>query len=72
MKLKLLAASAMLAMSPALVSAQSVDLTITGSVVPTSCTPSLSGGGVVGLGRHSASTLARNCPRCCLSPMRSR
>lgn len=55
MKKRLLMAAALAALTPLMASAASVDLTVTGTVVPTSCVPSFTGGSNVDLGRiHSA------------------
>lgn len=50
-------AAALLALSPVVASAQSVDLTVRGAIVPTTCTPTFTGGGTVNLGQHSSGAL---------------
>lgn len=57
MKRLLLSAAALVALTPLLASAQSADLSMSGAIIPTSCAPSFSGGGIVNLGRNSASGL---------------
>lgn len=57
MNAKLFAATIAAILFPSLAYAQSVDMTITGAIVPTTCTPSFSGGGTVDLGRYSAVVL---------------
>ncbi|MFC3814988.1 DUF1120 domain-containing protein [Lysobacter sp. GCM10012299] len=46
-----------LACAPAAFAADTVDLSVTGTIVPTACTPTFSGGGVVDLGQINASAL---------------
>ncbi|WP_423749282.1 DUF1120 domain-containing protein [Pseudomonas sp. VD9] len=53
-----LATLVMLATSGAAVAASSVDLTVTGLITPTACTPSLSANGVVDHGKISAKDLS--------------
>lgn len=48
------------ALSPVLVMADGADLTITGTIIPTSCTPAFSGGNTVELGDISAASLNRD------------
>ncbi len=48
------------ALCPALVMADSTDLTITGTIIPTSCTPAFSGGNLVDLGNIPAASLNRD------------
>lgn len=47
------------ALCPALVMAEATDLTITGTIIPTSCTPAFSGGNSVDLGDIPAASLNR-------------
>lgn len=56
-RLTTLAASALLLHSAATFAASSVDLTVKGLIVPSACTPSLSGGGVIDHGKISAKDL---------------
>lgn len=53
-----LLAAMLAAASVSAFAADSVDLKIIGTIVPTSCTPTLSGGGIVDYGNIPASTLA--------------
>lgn len=48
------------ALSPAWVMANSADLTITGTIIPTSCTPAFAGGNTVDLGEIPAGSLNRD------------
>ncbi len=55
MKKQLLSVTLLAAMTPFAAQAASVDLLVTGTVIPTSCVPSFNGGSTVDLGRiHSA------------------
>lgn len=56
---KILAAAAAVAAIAAsgAAQAQSVDVSVVGTIIPTACTPTLAGGGVVDFGKTSASTL---------------
>ncbi len=56
-RLTTLAASALLLSSATTFAASSVDLTVKGLIVPSACTPSLSGGGVIDHGKISAKDL---------------
>ncbi|RFD27928.1 hypothetical protein CER19_16765 [Pseudomonas sp. GL93] len=56
-RLTTLAASALLLGSAPTFAASSVDLTVKGLIVPSACTPSLSGGGVIDHGKVSAKDL---------------
>ncbi|MDY4298845.1 DUF1120 domain-containing protein [Pseudomonas salmasensis] len=56
-RLTTLAASALLLHSATTFAASSVDLTVKGLIVPSACTPSLSGGGVIDHGKVSAKDL---------------
>lgn len=56
-RLTTLAASALLLHSATTFAASSVDLTVKGLIVPSACTPSLSGGGVIDHGKISAKDL---------------
>lgn len=56
-RLTTLAASALLLSSATAFAASSVDLTVKGLIVPSACTPSLSGGGVIDHGKISAKDL---------------
>lgn len=58
MKKVLLVAALAVAVSPMMASAASVGLTVTGSVIPTSCVPSFAGGTNVDLGKISAKELS--------------
>ncbi|MFJ2286471.1 DUF1120 domain-containing protein [Pseudomonas iridis] len=56
---KLYAASALLlALSPFAAQATTLDLTISGTVIPTSCVPAFAGGGNVNLGRIFSASLS--------------
>lgn len=57
MKITSLTIATLALLMPALASAQSADLSMSGSIVPGACTPMLTNGGMVELGRHSAATL---------------
>lgn len=48
------------ALCPALAVADGADLTITGTIIPTSCTPAFAGGNTVDLGNISAAALNRD------------
>ena len=48
------------ALCPALAMADGADLTITGTIIPTSCTPAFAGGNTVDLGNISAAALNRD------------
>lgn len=56
-RLSTLAASALLLSSATAFAASSVDLTVKGLIVPSACTPTLSGGGVIDHGKISAKDL---------------
>ena len=56
---KLYAASALLlALSPFAAQATTLDLTVSGTVIPTSCVPAFAGGGNVNLGRIFSASLS--------------
>lgn len=50
-------ATALIGIAPYALAASSTDLTVTGTITPSACTPSLSAGGVVDLGKISAKDL---------------
>ncbi|CAI8755799.1 MULTISPECIES: DUF1120 domain-containing protein [Pseudomonas] len=50
-------AAVAVAVLPTLVVAESVDLSVTGTIIPTSCVPAFAGGGTVDLRKISAATL---------------
>lgn len=52
-----LSATALFSLAPFALAASSTDLTVTGTITPSPCTPSLSNGGVVDYGKISAKTL---------------
>jgi type 1 fimbria pilin len=58
MKKLFLVAAMAVAVSPVMASAASVGLTVTGNIVPTSCTPSFAGGTNVDLGQITLSSLS--------------
>lgn len=53
-----LSATALLSAAPYALAASTTDLTITGSITPVACTPSLSAGGLIDLGKISSRDLA--------------
>ncbi|SEM32333.1 Protein of unknown function [Pseudomonas sp. ok272] len=55
-----LATALFLTCAPSAFAASTVDLTVTGKITPSACTPSLSGGGVVDHGKISAKDLRPN------------
>ena len=61
-RLTTLAASVLLLHSANTFAASSVDLTVKGLIVPSACTPSLSGGGVIDHGKISAKDLKPDNP----------
>ena len=61
-RLTTLAASVLLLHSANTLAASSVDLTVKGLIVPSACTPSLSGGGVIDHGKISAKDLKPDNP----------
>ncbi len=52
-----LSATALIGVAPYALAASSTDLTVTGIITPSSCTPSLSGGGIIDYGKISAKDL---------------
>ena len=52
-----LSATALIGVAPYALAASSTDLTVTGVITPSSCTPSLSGGGIIDYGKISAKDL---------------
>ena len=52
-----LTTTALIGFAPFALAASSTDLTVTGSITPSACTPALSGGGVVDLGKIAAKDL---------------
>ena len=57
-----LSATALIGIAPYALAASSTDLTVTGIITPSSCTPSLSGGGIVDYGKLSAKDLNQDKP----------
>lgn len=55
-----LSATALISMAPYALAASSTDLTVTGTITPSACTPSLSGNGVVDYGKISAKDLKQD------------
>ncbi|WP_433736997.1 DUF1120 domain-containing protein [Pseudomonas putida] len=53
-----LTAAALISVAPFALAASSVDLTVTGTITPNACTPSLSAGGLVEIGKISAKDLS--------------
>ncbi|WP_330220783.1 DUF1120 domain-containing protein [Pseudomonas frederiksbergensis] len=52
-----LSTTALISLAPYALAASSTDLTVTGTITPSACTPSLSGNGVVDYGKISARDL---------------
>jgi len=52
-----LSATALIGVAPYAMAASSTDLTVTGLITPNACTPTLSGGGIVDIGKISAKDL---------------
>ncbi|MBD9614779.1 DUF1120 domain-containing protein [Pseudomonas sp. PDM02] len=52
-----LSATALIGVAPYALAASSTDLTVTGLITPNACTPTLSGGGIVDIGKISAKDL---------------
>ena len=52
-----LSATALIGVAPYALAASSTDLTVTGIITPSACTPTLSGGGIVDHGKFSAKDL---------------
>jgi len=57
-----LTASVLISMAPYALAASSTDLTVTGTITPSACTPSLSSGAVVDFGKISAKDLQPTAP----------
>jgi len=53
-----LSAMALIGMAPHVLAASSTDLSVTGKITPNACTLSLSGGGMIDIGKFSAADLA--------------
>ncbi|WP_256590845.1 MULTISPECIES: DUF1120 domain-containing protein [unclassified Pseudomonas] len=52
-----LSATALIGVAPFAMAASSVDLTVTGTITPAACMPSISNGGAIDLGKISAKDL---------------
>lgn len=57
-----LSATALIGVAPYALAASSTDLTVTGVITPSACTPTLSGGGIVDHGKLSAKDLNQDKP----------